>query len=40
MPNRETWLKNLNNKKLSKKDKFLKIKEKAKEIEELALRKE
>jgi hypothetical protein len=37
---REVWLKSLNNKKLSKKEKFLKIKEKAREIEELALRKE
>lgn len=40
MPNRDTWLKNLSNKKLSKKEKFIKIKEKAREIEELALRKE
>ena len=37
---REVWLKSLNNKKLSKKEKFLRIKEKAREIEELALRKE
>ncbi|CDW78384.1 UNKNOWN [Stylonychia lemnae] len=37
---KESWLKSLNLKKLSKKEKFLKIKEKAREIEELALRKE
>ena len=37
---REVWLKSLNNKKLTKKEKFLRIKEKARVIEELALRKE
>lgn len=31
---------NLNSKKLSKKEKFMRIKEKAREIEEMALRKE
>ena len=34
------WLVHLTNKKLSKKEKFYKIKEKAREIEEMALRKE
>lgn len=34
------WVTHLNNKKLSKKEKFHKIKEKAREIEEMALRKE
>lgn len=37
---KDSWLKNLSNKKLSKKEKFIRIKEKAREIEELALRKE
>jgi hypothetical protein len=37
---RESWIKSLQNKKMSKKEKFLKIKEKAREIEEMALRKE
>lgn len=34
------WVVHLTNKKLSKKEKFYKIKEKAREIEEMALRKE
>jgi len=37
---KEGWLRSLSDKKLSKKEKFIRIKEKAKEIEELALRKE
>eukprot|EP00347_Sterkiella_histriomuscorum_P021530 403333656 len=37
---RDSWMKSLQNKKLSKKEKFIKIKEKAREIEEMALRKE
>ncbi len=37
---RQEWVVHLNNKKLSKKEKFIKIKEKAREIEEMALRKE
>ena len=37
---RTEWIHHLNNKKLTKKEKFLKIKDKAREIEELALRKE
>ena len=37
---RQDWTATLNNKKLSKKEKFVKIKEKARELEEMALRKE
>ena len=37
---RQDWTVHLNNKKLSKKEKCMRIKEKAREIEEQALRKE
>jgi hypothetical protein len=37
---RESWIRNLKSKKMSKKEKFMRIREKAREIEEMALRKE